>query len=96
MEYINKVISIDQLQKGDEVIVRGLDLNYMKVIRPPRQQAKTYTGINGTVNHYTQWSASKCKRMNGTIFNNRPEWDKEVYFNFEHNSIWLVKRENKF
>ena len=94
MEYVNKVISIDQLQKGDEVIVRGLDLNYMKIIRPPRQQQKQYT-IGHQVNHYTAWSASKCKRMNGSIFSNQPEWDKEVYFDFEHKSIWLVKRENK-
>ena len=95
MEYINKVITINQLQEGDEVIVRGLDLNYMKVIRPPKQQSKIYTGFSGNVTNYQTWTAGKCKRMNGTIFSNKPQWDKEVYFDFEHKSIWLVKRENK-
>lgn len=88
---VNKLIKIEELQIGDEVIVRGLDLNYMKIIRPPKQQQKQYK-IGNQVNNYTVWASSKCKRMNGSIFSNQPQFDKEVYFDFAGKSIWLVKR----
>jgi hypothetical protein len=91
MDVVNKPIKIDELQVGDEVIVRGQDLNYMKIIRPPKEVTKTYT-INGNTNTYKQWNHSKCLRMNGSVFSNNSKWDKEVYFDFYYKSIWLVKR----
>lgn len=91
MDGVNKVISQEQLQVGDEVIVRGQDLNYMEIIRPPKQKQKQYK-IGNQVNNYTVWASSKCKRMNGTMFMNNSKWDKDVHFDFTDKSIWLVKR----
>ena len=91
MDVVNKPIKIHELQVGDEVIVRGQDLNYVMVIRPPREVTKTYT-VQNSVNTYKEWTSCKCLRMNGTVFQNNPKWDKEVYLNFYYKSIWLVKR----
>lgn len=89
----NRPIKIDELQIGDEVIVRGLDLNYMKIIRPPKSEIKTYQPWQSTTKQtFIHWKSAKCKRMNGTIFENTPKNDKEVYFDFEYKTIWLVKR----
>jgi hypothetical protein len=90
---VNRPIKQEDLQVGDEVITRGLDLNYMEILRVPKKQKKTYKHWNtGIPTIYDCWSKGKCKRMNGSIFDNNSAWDKEVCFDFEHKTIWLVKR----
>jgi hypothetical protein len=90
MDTVNKPIEIKDLQIGDEVIVRGVDLNYMILNRLPKLLNKSYTYSDGTVHNYTEWSRAKCTRDN-TIWG-RGERKKDVYFDFTHKSMWLVKR----
>jgi hypothetical protein len=82
MDTVNKVVKLEDLQVGDEVIVRGVDLNYMIIHRLPKVVNKSY--------NYTQWSSAKCTRDN-SIWGNG-EAKKDVYFDFSHKSMWLVKR----
>ena len=86
---VNRPIKMKDLEVGDEVIVRGVDLNYMQVVRKPKQkQYKDYAG-----KPYMGWTASVCNRINSK-FGQRHEDDKEnVRFDFDYKSIWLVKRE---
>lgn len=90
MNTVNKVVKIQDLQVGDEVIVRGVDLNYMIILRLPKMVNKSYKYSDGTVHNYTEWSNAKCTRDN-SIWENG-EAKKDVYFNFSHKSMWLVKR----
>ncbi len=86
---VNRAINMDDLLEGDEVIVRGIDLNYMVIVRLPRK--KTITREDGTT--YDTWSRAVCDRKNGTIFGKWRETDRDkVSFDFEYKSIWLVKR----
>ena len=40
---VNRPIKMEDLEVGDEVIVRGVDLNYMQIVRKPKQkQYKDY------------------------------------------------------
>ena len=85
---VNRPIKMKDLEVGDEVIVRGIDLNYMQVVRPPKQ--KQYKHYDGTT--YWGWTASVCNRINSK-FGQRHADDKEnVRFDFDYKSIWLVKR----
>tara|TARA_R110002153_G_scaffold246678_4_gene402577 strand:- start:340 stop:618 length:279 start_codon:yes stop_codon:yes gene_type:complete len=87
MDSVNKSIKIKDFKIGDEVIVRGVDLNYLELIRLPKQ--KEYkNSFNGKI--YKRWSSSKCKRINSIW--GHGEKDKDVYFDFSHKSVWLVKR----
>jgi hypothetical protein len=88
---VNRAIKIEDLQVGDEVIVRGVDLNYMQIVRPPRQkQYKDYQG-----NPYTKYTSAVCNRINSKFGNKWNSADKQnVRFDFEWKSIWLVKRED--
>jgi len=90
MDTVNKVVKLKDLQIGDEVIVRGVDLNYMKVLRLPKKVNRSYKYSDGTVHNYTQWSNAKCTRDN-SIWGNG-EGKKDVYFDFSNKSMWLVKR----
>ena len=86
---VNMPIKMEDLQVGDEVIVRGVDLNYMQVVRKPKQ--KQYKHYDGST--YMGWTASVCNRINSK-FGQRHADDKEnVRFDFDYKSIWLVKRE---
>ncbi len=85
---VNRPIKMEDLQVGDEVIVRGVDLNYMQIVRPPKQ--KQYKDFQGAP--YMAWTASVCNRINSK-FGQRHADDKEnVRFEFYSKSIWLVKR----
>lgn len=90
MQEINNLIEIEDLKIGDEVIVRGIDLNYMKILRLPKK--KTYPGSGPYSGSYTYWSASKCKRMNNEKLKCNRSDDKDVYFDFSYKKVWLVKR----
>ena len=86
---VNRPIENKDLQVGDEVIVRGVDLNYMQIVRPPKQkQSKDWQG-----NPCTVWTSAVCNRINSKF---GKKWDTEdkdnVRFDFEYKSIWLVKR----
>ena len=85
---VNRPIKKEDLQVRDEVVVRGVDLNYMQIVRPPMpKQYKDYQG-----NPYTGWTSAVCNRINSK-FGQRFADDKEkVRFDFEYKSIWLVKR----
>jgi len=87
---VNRPIKKEELQVGDEVIVRGVDLNYMKIVRPPKQkQSKDWQGKPCTV-----WTSAVCNRINSKFGGNWNRDDKDnVRFDFEWKSIWLVKRE---
>jgi hypothetical protein len=86
---VNRSINIEDLQVGDEVIVRGLDLNYMQIIRPPMpKQYKDYRG-----NLCTGYTSAVCNRINSKFGESSNRYDKDnVRFDFEYKSIWLVKR----
>ena len=86
---VNRPIKKEDLQVGDEVIVRGVDLNYMQIVRPPKQkQYKDYKG-----NPYTAWTSAVCNRINSKFDKKWDTDDKDnVRFDFEYKSIWLVKR----
>ena len=87
---VNRPIKMHDLQVGDEVIVRGMDLNYMQIVRPPKQRAsKDYQG-----NPCTVWTSAVCNRLNHTKFGKGYNNDdkQNVSFDFEWKSIWLVKR----
>ncbi len=92
MQQINNPVKIEDLLPGDEVIVRGVDLNYMEIIRPPKPTLKKQW--NGAVDFI--WSQAVCNRLNTTIFNpDKPHYGddkKNVRFSFEYKTIWLVKR----
>ena len=90
MDTVNRPIKLKDLQVGDEVIVRGVDLNYMIIHRLPKLVSKTYTYSDGTIHKYNEWSTAKCTRDN-SIWGNG-ERKKDVYFDFSHKCMWLVKR----
>tara|TARA_R100001463_G_scaffold23074_6_gene55244 strand:- start:4744 stop:5028 length:285 start_codon:yes stop_codon:yes gene_type:complete len=88
---VNRPINKEDLQVGDEVIVRGIDLNYMQIVRPPKQ--KQYKDWQG--NPYTGYTSAVCNRLNSKFGKKYNMDDKQnVRFDFEYKSIWLVKREN--
>jgi hypothetical protein len=93
MDTVNKPVKMENLQVGDEVVVRGVDLNYMIVNRLPKKVKKTYTynfHSRGTVtNTYDTWTKAKCTRDH-TIWGHKEV--KDVYFDFCGKDIWLVKR----
>jgi hypothetical protein len=92
----NREITIDELQKGDEVIIHGNGyIQYVKVLRPlklgkvPNWRGDTY------------YSRVKCSYKE----HDTKSWDrrgtltgeghtKEKYVDFNYRNIWLVKREN--
>ena len=94
MDVVNKPVKIESLQIGDEVIVRGVDLNYMTVNRLPKKVKRTYTynalhsqgNVTGT---YDTWTKAKCTRDH-TVWGYKEV--KDVYFDFFGKDIWLVKR----
>ena len=91
MDTINRPIKIKDLQLGDEVIVRGVDLNYMILNRLPKLVSKTLTRGDGTIHKYNVWSNAKCTRDNSIWYgSNEPK--KDVYFDFAQKCMWLVKR----
>ena len=55
MDSVNRSIKLKDLQVGDEVIVRGVDLNYMIIHRLPKLVSKTYTYADGTIHKYNEW-----------------------------------------
>ena len=93
MDGVNKPVKMENLQVGDEVIVRGIDLNYMIVNRLPKKVKKTYTynfhGRGNVTNTYDTWTKAKCTRDH-TIWGYKEV--KDVYFDFCSKDIWLVKR----
>jgi|32_taG_2_1085360.scaffolds.fasta_scaffold78418_2 hypothetical protein len=95
MDTVNKPVKMENLQVGDEVIVRGVDLNYMIVNRLPKKVWKTYTySFHSQGNHpinkkYETWTKAKCTRDH-TIWGYKEV--KDVYFDFCGKDIWLVKR----
>ena len=81
----NKAIKVEDLQLGDEVIVTGM--RYFKILRTPTLRTKlTYWGSGG-------YKSVKCLDMYHSKFG-KGQLDREVYYDFNHRDIWLVKREN--
>ncbi len=89
---VNRPIKMEDLKVGDEVIVRGLDLNYMQIVRPPKQkQSKDWNG-----NPCMVWTSAVCNRINSKFGDTHRNDDKQkVRFDFVWKSIWLVKREQQ-
>ena len=86
---VNRPIKMEDLQVGDEVIVRGVDLNYMQIIRPPKlKQSKDWQG-----NPCTVWTSSVCNRINSKFGVKHADDKEKVRVDFYWKSIWLVKRE---
>ncbi len=89
---VNRPIKMEDLQVGDEVIVRGLDLNYMQIVKPPVQRQRVdYNGKS-----YMAFTSAVCNRINTKFGNKHYSCDKQkVRFDFDYKSIWLVKREQE-
>ena len=86
---VNRPIKMEDLQVGDEVIVRGMDLNYMQIVRPPVQRQRT--DYNGKP--YMTFTSAVCNRINSKFGQSFADDKQEVRFDFYYKSIWLVKRE---
>jgi hypothetical protein len=92
----NREIEIDELQKGDEVIIHGNGyIQYVKVLRPLK------LAKNSNWRGDTYYSRVKCSFKE----HDTHSWDrrgtltgeghtKEKYVDFNYRNIWLVKREN--
>lgn len=54
---MNKLVKIEELQEGDEIIVSGLDLKYLKILKPTSiSDKKCWTrSVNPLTGKY-QWS----------------------------------------
>lgn len=91
MDTVNRPIKLKDLQVGDEVIVRGVDLNYMILTRLPKLVSKTLTYSDGTIHKYNEWSNAKCIRDN-MVWPDHGTIKKDVYFDFARKCMWLVKR----
>ena len=85
---VNRAIKMEDLQVGDEVIVRGIDLNYMQIVRPPKQ--KQYKDFQGAP--YMAFTSAVCNRINSKFGQRFADNKQNVRFDFDYKSIWLVKR----
>ena len=85
---VNRPIKMEDLQVGDEVIVRGIDLNYMQIVRPPKQ--KQYKDFQGAP--YMAFTSAVCNRINSKFGQRFADNKQNVRFDFCYKSIWLVKR----
>lgn len=98
----NRIITIEELKKGDEIIVAaGSSLRYFKVIRPPKKTKKGGWGSAYCSTHMTEevrtWYAGKPHEYNTVIRHyicTPDEHQCELRVTgLAHRSIWLVKRE---
>lgn len=90
----NTEITIEDLQKGDEVIIHGNGyLRYVKLLRP--MKLRKDTNFRGDI----IYSSVKCSFIDTGGWQ-RPntlrgeDHNKEGYIDFNYRNIWLVKREN--
>lgn len=81
----NRLIAIEDLQIGDEVLVAGNDLRYFKILRLPKKRTKANSW--GVIRGF---SSIKCGEF--VDIENLSSPTREVYFDFSYKSIWLVKR----
>lgn len=89
---VNRPIKMEDLQVGDEVIVRGVDLNYMQIVRPPVQKQVI---DNWTKKPVMRFSSAVCNRINSKFGSKFSDDKQKVRFDFVWKSIWLVKREQE-
>jgi len=80
-------VTIENLKKGDEVLVNGHNFRYLKLLREPKKRTKPniYHGING-------YKTIKCLEQYEPL-GGSPKFNKEIYYDFNCGHIWLVKRE---
>lgn len=89
----NREITIEELQKGDEVIIHGSGcLRYVKLLQPFKDVIKTNTWGR------KYYPSIKCSWKQQKSWKDRPklngkDHDKTGYIDFNHRNIWLVKRE---
>lgn len=65
---MNKLVKVEELQEGDEIIVSGLDLKYLKVLKPTSISDKkcwirlvdTLTGKYNWSKEGTRYKAVRC------------------------------------
>jgi len=91
----NREITIDELQKGDEVITYGNGfIQYLRILRPLKLSK------NANYRGDAHYSRVKCSFVEPQA----RSWDrrgtltgeghnKEKYVDFNYRNIWLVKRE---
>ncbi len=91
----NREITIEELEKGDEVIIHGSGcIRYVKLLQPFNPIKK----INNWDNEY--YSSIKCSWKKVNSWADRygklsgENHDKTGYIDFNYRNIWLVKREN--
>lgn len=82
------VVKTEDLQVGDEVIISGYDLRYLKILRPPQLRTKPTVWQTTAVGYKT----IKCLEMDSKLGISHP--DREVYFDFNYKMAWLVKRDS--
>lgn len=91
----NREITIEELEKGDEVIIHGNGyIRYVKLLRPLKKANKPnyrgdipYSSVKCSFVHIP-YSWDKKGTLTGEGHN------KEGYIDFNYKNIWLVKREN--
>jgi len=86
----NKLIKVEDLRVGDEVIVGSAGtLAYYRILRNPQIRTKTLTWNRGT------YKAIKVKMLYEPI-GLSSKYDKEKYFDFNYTPIWLVKKRDEY
>ena len=83
----NIIVKVEDLQVGDEVIVKGYDLRYLKILREPKKKAK--------LSHYGgTYKRVKCLEMYDKV-GGHSNANREIYYDFNWSGAWLVKRESE-
>ena len=104
----NRLITIEELIVGDEVIIPHMgDFKYLKIVRTPQMSKKGWSWRPNV----TRWKPVKCalhldsitQKYGSTLQYTRVirkyycdgNFNQERFVDFNFKSIWLVKREEK-
>jgi hypothetical protein len=82
------LLTVDQLQVGDEVLFSGHNLRYFKILTPPVARTKpiVWHGVYG-------YKSIKCLEMADKTGGD-PKDNRIVYIDFSYKGAWLVEREH--
>ena len=90
----NREITIEELEKGDEVLIHGSGcLRYVKLLQPFKPVKKT------NVWNHEYYPTIKCSWKTKEDWKDRygkligEDHNKTGYIDFNYRNIWLVKRE---
>ena len=100
------LITIEELQIGDEIIVAGGTMKYFKVLKLPKLstakswRGKKYTSVkcstrkDKVINTYTNYAGNPRTYERIEFIVSAEDHNTTQYVDLNYRSIWLVKREN--